>query len=77
MKSAILPLQHRYTNLLAWLGISHAKKEKRNFLLKKNKQPRTVDWTKSAAFTQDRSKMTFLTTEDIAYVLGRDKENFE
>ena len=74
MKSTTLNLQNSYAHLLTWLGISHAKKEKLAlFPKKKKKQPQgTVDWTKSAAFTQDRSGMTFLTHEEVMSLLGRD-----
>ena len=79
MKSATLPLQNRYANFLAWLGFSHTKKEKISLLTKKekNQHPGTVDWTKSSFFTRDRSKERMMTAEEVAWVLGRDPENFK
>jgi|GEM_PF-5873839 hypothetical protein len=80
MKTAIaLNLRHRYTDLLTWLGISHVKKETKALFLKKktNKSSRTVDWTKSAAYTWDRSQEKVLSAEEVAWALGRDPENFK
>lgn len=80
MKTAVTPnLRHRYTDLLTWLGISHAKKEKKSLFLKKKKQeqPLTVDWSQSAACTWDRSKEKVLSAEEVAWALGRDPENFK
>lgn len=71
MKTAtVRQLRNQYREVIGWVEAGEVVKISRRgkiiarLVPEKSRQKR-VDWTKSAAFTMDRSKMTFLSAKQV------------